>query len=124
MKKDSLLEILRKHSFTNTLILDIWPPELGENKFGVFFMHLPCGTFLGHSYEINTGFPSGSDGTQSNVGDLDSIPGSGRSPGEVNGNPLQYSCLENPMDRGAWQATTHGVTKSWIQLSDQAHARN
>ena len=91
MKKDSLLEILRKHSFTNTLILDIWPPELGENKFGVFFMHLPCGTFLGHSYEINTGFPSGSDGTQSNVGDLDSIPGSGRSPGEVNGNP--YSIL-------------------------------
>ena len=68
--------------------------------------------------------PCGSDGTQSNVGDLDSIPGSGRSPGEVNGNPLQYSCLENPMDRGAWQATTHGVTKSWIQLSDQAHARN
>ena len=42
----------------------------------------------------------------------DSIPGSGRSPGEGNGYPLQYSCLENPMDRGAWQATVHGVTKS------------
>jgi len=39
------------------------------------------------------------------------IPGSGRSPAEVNGNPLQYSCLENPMDRGAWQATVHGVTR-------------
>jgi len=50
------------------------------------------------------GFPGGSDGKASacNVGDLDSIPGSGRSPGEGNGNPLQYSCLENSMDRGAW----------------------
>ena len=45
-----------------------------------------------------------------------SIPGSGRSPGEENGNPLQYSCLENPVDRGAWQAAVHGVTKSWTQL--------
>ena len=50
--------------------------------------------------------------------DSGSIPGSGRSPGEGNGNPLQYSCLENPMDRGAWWATVHGVAKSWIQLSD------
>ena len=46
-----------------------------------------------------------------NAGDLGSIPGSGRSPGEGNGNPLQYSCLENPMDRGAWQATVHGVAR-------------
>ena len=46
------------------------------------------------------------------------FPGSERSPGEGNGNPLQYSCLENTMDRGAWQATVHGVTKSQIQLSD------
>ena len=46
-----------------------------------------------------------------NAGDTDSIPGSGRSPGEANGNPLQYSCLENPMDRGAWQATVHGIAK-------------
>jgi len=53
-----------------------------------------------------------------NVGDLGSIPGLGRSPGEGNGNPLQYSCLENPMDRGAWQAAVHGVTKSQIRLSD------
>ena len=45
----------------------------------------------------------------SSTGDLGSIPGSGRSPGEGNDNPLQYSCLENPMDRGAWQATVHGV---------------
>ena len=52
------------------------------------------------------------------MGDLGSIPGSGRSPGEGNGNPLQYSCLENPMDRGAWRATVHGVSKSRIQLKD------
>ena len=47
-----------------------------------------------------------------NAGDTSSIPGSGRSPGEGNRNPLQCSCLGNPMDRGAWQATGHGVTKS------------
>ena len=54
----------------------------------------------------------------SNVGDLGSIPGLGRPPGEGNGNPLQYSCLENPMDGGAWWATVHGVAKSWTRLSD------
>jgi len=46
------------------------------------------------------------------------IPGSGRSPGEGNGTPLHYSCLENPMDRGAWQATVHGIAKSRTQLSN------
>ena len=49
--------------------------------------------------------------------DLGSIPGSGRSPGEGNGNPFQYSCLEKSMDRGAWQATVCGITKSQTQLS-------
>ena len=65
-------------------------------------------------------FPGGSEVKASacNAGDLGSIPGSGRSPGEGNGNPLQYSCLENPMDRGAWWATVHGVIKSWARLSD------
>ena len=53
-----------------------------------------------------------------NVGDLGLIPGSGRSPGEGNGNPLQYSCFENPMDVGAWWATVHGVAKSQTRLSD------
>ena len=52
------------------------------------------------------------------AGDLGSIPGSGRSPGEGNGNPLQYSCLENPMDGGAWWATVYGVAKSRTRLSD------
>ena len=50
------------------------------------------------------------------VRDVGSIPGSGRSPGEGNGTPLQYSCLENPMDRGAWQATVYRVTKSQTRL--------
>ena len=53
-----------------------------------------------------------------NPGDLGSIPGSGRYPGEGNGNPPQYSCLENRMDRGAWWASVHGVTKSRTQLND------
>ena len=59
-------------------------------------------------------FPGSSDGKVSayNVGDLGSIPGSGRSPGERNGTPLRYSCLENPMDQGAWWATVHRVAKS------------
>ena len=52
------------------------------------------------------------------AGDAGSIPGPGRSPGEENGNPLQYSCLENPTDRGAWWATAHGVTKSQTRLDD------
>ena len=52
------------------------------------------------------------------AGDMGSIPGSGRSPGGGHGNPLQYSCLENPMDRGAWWATVHGVAKSQAQLSN------
>ena len=57
-----------------------------------------------------------------NAGDLGSIPGSGRSPGEGNGNPLQYSCLENPMDGGAWWATVHWVAKSRTRLSDFTHS--
>ena len=53
-----------------------------------------------------------------NAEDMGSVPGLGRSPGEGNGNPLQYSCLENPMDRGTWQTVAHGVTKSWTLLSN------
>ena len=63
---------------------------------------------------MRIGFPGGSDGKESacNAGDPGLIPGSGRSPGEVNGNPLEYSCLENPMDRGGWRAIVHGVSQS------------
>ena len=70
---------------------------------------------------LEWGFPGGSDSTQSvcSAGDPGSIPGSGRSPGEGNGNPLQYCCLENPMDREAWWATVkHGSAKSQTWLSD------
>ena len=71
-------------------------------------------------YQIILGFPAGSDSKESafNAEDQALTPGSERSPGEGNGYPLQYSCLENPMDRGAWQAIAHGFTKSWTQLSD------
>ena len=73
---------------------------------------LPTPVFLG--------FPGGSDGKEStcNAGDLGLIPGLGRSPGGEHGNPFQYSCLENPMHRGAWWATVHGFRKSWTWLSD------
>ena len=65
------------------------------------------------------GFPGGSGkGPACNAGDLGSIPGLGRSLGEENGNPLQYSCLENSMDGGAWWVTVHGVEKSRPELSD------
>ena len=69
-----------------------------------FFLAVPRGS------EVKT--------SASNARDLGLIPGLGRFPGEGNGNPLQYSCLENPMDGGAWQATVHGVAKSQTRLSD------
>ena len=67
-------------------------------------------------FNIKIDFPGGSNGKASvyNAGDLGSIPGLGKSPGKGNGNPLQDYCLENPMDRGAWWATAHGVSKSRI----------
>ena len=76
-------------------------------------------SLLSPSY-IALGFSGGSEVkvSASNAGDLGSIPELGRSPGEGNGNPLWYSCLENPMDRGAWWAIVHGVAKSRTRLSD------
>jgi len=64
--------------------------------------------------DVGFGFLDGSDSKESaqNAEDMDSVPGLGRSPGGGNGNPLQYSYLENSMDRGAWQATVHGIAKS------------
>ena len=66
------------------------------------------------------GFPGGPlvKNLSADAEDAGSIPGSGRSPGEGNGNPLQYSCLGNPMDRGVLWTTVHGVTKSWTQMSN------
>ena len=69
---------------------------------------------------LNSGFPGGSmvKNPPVKAGDAGSIPGSGRSPRGGNGNTFQYSCLENPMGRGAWQVTVHGVAKSCRQLPD------
>ena len=87
----------------------------GRNQHNIVNNYLPIRD-TSHSW----GFPGGSDGKEStcNAGDLTPIPGSGRSPGEGNGYPLQYSCLRNHMIRGAWWATVHGVTKSWTRLSN------
>ena len=72
------------------------------------------------SYIPNMSFPGGSDSKEfaCSAGELGSIPGLGRSPGEGNSSPFQYSCLRNPMDRGNWQATIYGVRKSQTQLSN------
>ena len=69
------------------------------------------------------GFPGDSDGKESayNAGDPGLIPGLRRSPGEGHGNPLHYSYLENPTDKGAWQATVHGIAQSWTQLCFHFH---
>ena len=84
-----------------------------ESKYYGFF-------FFWRAPRYVRGSPGGSHGKEAvcNAGDWGLIPESGRSPGEGNGNPLQYSCLENPMDRGAWRATVHGVAKSQTRLSD------
>ena len=89
-----------------------------DHRFGLFSFTLE----EKKNMQVRTllGFPGGSvfkKKTACQAGDVGLIPGSGRSPGEGNGNPLQYSCLENPMDRGAWWATVHGVAKSRKQLS-------
>ena len=77
-------------------------------------------TMINGGQSVVVGFPGGSDDKESacNAGDLGSIPGSGRSPGGGHGNPLQYSCPESPMDRGAWRATAHGLTESRTRLSN------
>ena len=74
-------------------------------------------TFASIIYKIMNGLPSWLSGKESacHAGDVGSIPGSGRSPGRGHGNLLQYSCLENPMDREAWRATVHGVTESTLK---------
>ena len=102
------------------------PPEAREwGGQCCFLLHSQWDFFQGEKgfwccVSILLGFPGGSDGEEStcNAGDLGSIPGLGRSPGGGHGNPLQYFFLENPMERGAWWATVHGVAKSWTRLSD------
>ena len=85
-------------------------------KYLLVLFHLDLDSSLQYLVEVY----AVSDGKEAacDAGDLGSIPGSGRSPGEGNSNPLQYSCLENPMDRRAWQATVRGVTKESSRLSE------
>ena len=89
--------------------------HLGDKSSGLQFVYLPADNLM-----TTLGFPGGPVGKESalRAGHLGLIPGLGRSPGEGNGNPLQYSCLENSMDRGAWWPRVNGVTKSPIRLSD------
>ena len=105
--------------------------EEGENDTGdpsfLSLPLLPTGSFRNQqqifgfiSYEVLTQGASqvalvvkSPPASARDVRDMDLIPGLGRSPGGGHGNPLQYSCLENPMDRGAWWATVHGIAKSW-----------
>ena len=102
-------------------------PDLSCSKAFCTTDHLKCYSFIAISYCIRFDrkihvFPSGSvvKNLPSNARDVGLIPGLGRSSAEGNGNPLQYSCLENRMDRGAWQATVHGVAKRWTWLSTNA----
>ena len=84
-------------------------------------VHVVSGTLLSHEKEGNSVICNNTalvlknlPASAGDVKDVGSIPGSGRSPGGGQGSPLHYSCLENPMDRGAWWATVHAVAKSWI----------
>ena len=92
--------------------------NVGHGESDIHFLeNVPFFENINKSYiciECIRGFPGGSDGKESacNVGDSGLTPGLGKSPGEGNRNPLQCSCLENPMDSGAWQATVHGVARS------------
>ena len=102
---------LEKEMATHSSVLAWRIPGMGEPD-GLPSMGSQSRTRLKRLIRSST-FTSDSDGKESacNVGDPGLIPGSGRSPGDGNGTPLQYSGLENPMDRGAWWATVHGVTK-------------
>ena len=97
-------------------------PDLGvEDSILISFLETHKNNFLVLAC-VYVGVPGGSvvqnePANAGNTGDTGSIPGLGRSPGGGNGNPLLYSCLENPMDKGAWRATVHGITKIGTQLS-------
>ena len=95
---------------------------MGETPVQFLGLEVPPREGIDYPLQYSWAFPGGSDGKASacSAGDLGSIPGLGRSPGGGHGNPLQYSCLENLMDRGAWWATVHRITQrqTWLkQLS-------
>ena len=101
--------------FVTAMSSFLW--EIGKEEISP---HRMIYMYTMHLYPFIMAFPGGLEGKESacNAGDLGLIPGLGRSFREGNGYPLQYSCLENSKDRGAWQATVHGVTKSWTWLSN------
>ena len=126
MEKEFSLCATRRSYFFQWLLFVSYLFDFSMNSFlrsfifpvdSSFFMFSVIPSFPKYLHLL---MPGGSDGKESacNVRDLGSIPGLGRSPGEGHGNPLQYSCLENPMDRGAWWATVPGVAKSLTRLSD------
>ena len=94
--------------------------EFGTSRISIKTKHRVFAVRQNAQAGRDSGSPGGSDGKESacNAGDLGSIPGLERSPGEGNGYSLQCSCLKNPLDRGAWWAIVHGVAKIWTQLSD------
>ena len=95
----------------------VWCLEVGVHGLDLLSLEMQNPTM---DCRGRRGFPGGSDDKEStcNAGDMGSIPETGLSPGEGNGNPLQYSCLGNTMDRGAWHAIVHGAPKSQTRLSD------
>ena len=112
---------MRPYGQQPTTLLCSWD-SLGKNTRVVPFpspplphggLYKPMTWYIGKVPRLDVGFHCSSDGKESacNAGDLGSIPRLGRSPGEGNDNPLQYSCLENPMGRGAWRATVHEVAR-------------
>ena len=119
---NSALNFLNCGIFLSVFQLDYQFSEFLQNSF---YFPVPLTHYFLHLkkllLQLQKGFPGYRDGKESahNVGDPVSVPGLRRSSGEGNGNPLQYSCLENCMDRGAWRATVHRVTKSQTQLSVQ-----
>ena len=95
---------------------------IGKQRFENDHEFLPVQEWHANSWSVpyfRLSCSSNREESGCDAGDQGLIPGVGRSSGERNGNPLQYSCLENPMDRGAWRATAHGVAKSWTWLSTQ-----
>ena len=107
---------LRKGGLVAVQVKPSWNLHVSKSLFCICLNR--CWGFLGSSVVKESACSTGDEGH------ADSIPGPGRSPGEGNGNPLQYSCLENPMDRGTWWATVHGVAKNWTWLSESCMQRD
>ena len=114
----SLVGELRSHKLWGMAKTNTKNKKEKKQSIGIHCLCCILVTALWHIwYSLFSGGPD-SEESACNAGDLGSVPRWGRSPGGGHGNPLQYSCLENPIDRGAWRAAVCGVTKSWTRLSD------